>query len=236
MKPSKGVSLYSRWVNRPAGRVLAVAAEQIGLSANAVTVVSAVLTAVAIAILVLVSPVWWSGLLVALLLALGFAFDSADGQLARMTGTSSAAGEWLDHVVDAAKLVSLHAAVLVGWYQYLPEHGSWLVLPLIYQFVAVVTFSGLTTAALLKRLQRTGAAAPAGRPSTARAIALVPADYGVLCWCFVLWGVPELFVLVYTVVLVMNAVILVAFLVKWFDELTAGDQAAQARPTVDDRR
>jgi len=46
----------------------------------------------------------------ALLLA-GYALDSADGQLARLTGTGSLAGEWLDHVVDAARLPLFHLAV-----------------------------------------------------------------------------------------------------------------------------
>ena len=228
MKPSKGVSLYSRWLNRPAGRVLARSAFRLGLSANAVTALSAGVTALGIAVLVVFEPSWPTGVTVAVLLALGFALDSADGQVARMSRTSSAAGEWLDHVVDAAKHVTLHAAVLVAWYRFLPDHHSWLLLPLLFQFVAVVTFSAQTTVALLKRLQR-GPAAPVGPASTVRAVGLLPADYGVLCWSFVLWGAPTVFVGVYAAVMVLSATILLAFLVKWFQELSAGDS------TTDDR-
>jgi phosphatidylglycerophosphate synthase len=227
-KPSKGVSLYSRWVNRPIGRLLARASVRVGLGANAVSTVSAALSALAIAVLVSFEPSWPVGISAALLLALGFAFDSADGQVARMTGTSSAAGEWLDHVIDSAKHVAIHAGVLVAWYRFLPEHETWLLLPLLFQFVAVVTFSGLTTAALLKRMLPTPPAG-AGQPSMTRAIGLLPADFGVLCWLFVLWGSPGVFAGAYAVVFVLNAVILLAFLVKWFHELADADRARSTR-------
>src|SRR4051812_24199467 len=49
MKPAKGASLYSRLINRPMGRVLAKLARRAGLSANALTVVSALLSAGGIA-------------------------------------------------------------------------------------------------------------------------------------------------------------------------------------------
>jgi phosphatidylserine synthase len=222
MKPAKGASLYSRLINRPMGRVIATLARRAGLSANAMTVVSAVLSATGIALLALVRPSAWSGVVVALLLALGFAFDSADGQVARMTGTTSAAGEWLDHLVDAGKVVALHSAVLVGWFRFDTQTGSWLALPLAFQFVAVVTFSGLTTVALLKRLQ-----APRTTPTGAslpRALALLPADYGILCWTFLLWGASSAFRTAYLLLCVLNAAILVAFLFKWFGELVDGDR------------
>jgi phosphatidylglycerophosphate synthase len=224
MKPAKGASLYSRLINRPLGRVIARVASRAGLSANAVTVVSAVFTTVAIALLALLRPSVLSGILVAVLLALGFAFDSADGQVARMTGTTSSSGEWLDHVVDAGKVVALHSAVLVGWFRFDVENGFWLALPLGFQFVAVVTFSALTTVSLLKRLQTERP--PATGATLPRALALLPADYGVLCWTFVLWGAPATFRAVYLVLFVLNAAILVAFLVKWFGELVAGDRTA----------
>jgi len=222
MKPAKGASLYSRLINRPAGRILATMARRIGLSANSVTVVSAVLSVSGIAVLVLFRPSALSGIVVAVLLALGFAFDSADGQVARMTGTTSSAGEWLDHVVDAGKVVALHSAVLVGWFRFDIETGAWLALPLGFQFVAVVTFSALTTVALLKRLQTSRPAATGA--SLPRALALLPADYGVLCWTFVLWGAPAVFRYVYLSLFLLNSVILVAFLIKWFSELVDGDR------------
>ena len=53
-----------------------------------------------------------------LLLATGYALDSADGQLARLKGGGRPAGEWLDHTVDMAKTVMLHGAVLIAWLRF----------------------------------------------------------------------------------------------------------------------
>jgi len=83
-KTAKGVSLYSRYVNRPLGRVLAAACHTAGLSPNQVSAVSAVFSAAGLAVVMAVPSVWWKGPVVAALLVLGFAFDSADGQVARL--------------------------------------------------------------------------------------------------------------------------------------------------------
>ena len=222
MKAAKGVSIYSRSINRPVGKALATLACRARLSANAVTVASALLTTGALAVLVLFRPAVLSGVAVAALLALGYAFDAADGQVARMSGTTSSSGEWLDHVVDAGKVVAVHSVVLVAWFRFDIESGAWLALPLVFQLIAVVTFSALTTVGLLKRLQT--ARPPSTGASLRRALALLPADYGVLCWTFVLWGSPDAFRYVYLILCVLNAVTMVAFLVKWFGELVDGDR------------
>ncbi len=94
---------YSRFVNRRLGRLLAAWATHRACLPNAVTAVSAGFTFSAVVLLAVLPPTWWLGITVALLLVLGYAFDSADGQVARLTGTGSAAGEWLDHIVDATK-------------------------------------------------------------------------------------------------------------------------------------
>lgn len=221
-KSAKGVSLYSRYVNRPAGRVLAAACYAVGIGPNGVTLVSAILSACGLLALVMVSPAWWLGPLVAFLLLLGFAFDSADGQVARLSGRSSAAGEWLDHVVDAGKMVALHAAVLIASWRYLDTDDAWLLVPLGYQFTSVVMFAGGTLTDLLIRGRP--AAAPQSL-SVVRAIGLLPADYGILATAFLLWGSPNLFVPVYTLLFVLNVAILVALLVRWFRRLASPGEA-----------
>lgn len=140
-KSAKGVSLYSRYVNRPAGRVLAAGAYRAGMTPNQVTLTSALFTYGALASVALVEPSWTLGVLVWAALAVGFAFDSADGQLARLTGRGGPDGEWLDHVVDCGKLLLVHAAVLISFYRFgeLPS-DAWLLLPLGFQLAAVVTF------------------------------------------------------------------------------------------------
>ncbi|MFE4690514.1 CDP-alcohol phosphatidyltransferase family protein [Streptomyces sp. NPDC056749] len=224
-KSSKGVSLYSRYVNRPAGRLLAAGAYRAGLSPNQVTTISALFTFASIAAVGLVEPSWWLGVAVYAGLAVGFAFDSADGQLARLTGRGGPDGEWLDHVVDCAKMILVHSAVLISFHRFgaLPGEG-WLLLPLGFLFVAVLTFcAGLLREQLGRAAARTVPAAkgPGAPASRFRAVALLPADYGVFCLVFLLLGAPGAFRAGYAALAAVHTVFLVAFLVKWFRELKA---------------
>ncbi|MDJ1133482.1 CDP-alcohol phosphatidyltransferase family protein [Streptomyces iconiensis] len=219
-KTAKGVSLYSRYVNRPAGRVCAAAAYRVGLSPNQVTLLSAVCSFAGIAAIALVHPSWGLGVCVYLALAFGFALDSADGQLARLRGGGSPAGEWLDHVVDCAKIVALHSAVLISFHRFadLPGDG-WLLLPLGFQAVAVLIFFGGLLTDKLRAPRTAGTAPPA--PSTARSLALLPVDYGVFCAVFLLFGGAGLFRAAYALLFGCYALFLVAFLAKWFRELSS---------------
>ncbi|TQN35774.1 CDP-alcohol phosphatidyltransferase family protein [Kocuria rosea] len=110
-KPGQGVPAYTRWVNRPLARYAAARAAAAGLTPNGVTALSAVLSAAGLVVLVAAPPTPATGVVVALLLAAGYVLDSADGQVARLTGTGSPAGEWLDHVVDSIRTPALHLAV-----------------------------------------------------------------------------------------------------------------------------
>lgn len=223
-KSAKGVSLYSRYVNRPAGRLLAAGAYRAGLTPNQVTLISALFTYAALAAVALVEPSWTLALLVYAALAVGFAFDSADGQLARLTGRGGPDGEWLDHVVDCGKLVLVHTAVLISFYRFgeLPS-DAWLLLPLGFQLAAVVTFcAGLLREKLGKAAAAGAPAAVAAAPvSQVRAVALLPADYGVFCLVFLLLGAPGAFRAGYAVLAVVHTLFLAAFLAKWFRELRA---------------
>ncbi|MFB6579630.1 CDP-alcohol phosphatidyltransferase family protein [Streptomyces sp. NPDC056402] len=222
-KSAKGVSLYSRFLNRPAGRYLAAGSYALGLTPNQVTLISAAFSFAAVAAVALAAPSWGLGVAVWAALALGFAFDSADGQLARLRGGGSAAGEWLDHVVDAAKLTALHSCVLIAFYRFPDAYGTgadgWLLVPLGFQFAAVVTFFGGLLTEKLKPKPAPGS--PAAAPSTARAVALLPVDYGVFCLVFLLLGGGKLFVWAYAGLGAVAALFLLAFLAKWFRELSA---------------
>lgn len=217
-KSSKGVSLYSRWLNRPLGRVLAAGAASIGIGPNAVTLISSAVTAAALVVLIISPITAISGVAVAALLVLGFALDSADGQVARLTGTSSPAGEWLDHVVDAGKMVAVHAAVLIALWRDGAE-PAWFAVALAYQFVSVVFFAALTLFSLLHRGDRAPAAA--ATPSTLRAVALLPADYGILALAFVLWGWQPVFLIAYALLFAATTVIAAALSIKWFRALSS---------------
>ena len=218
-KSSRGVSLYSRFINRPIGRVLAAAAYVLHMSPNLVTVVSGLVTTAGLVVFVTGHPSFPRAVTVALLLVLGFALDSADGQVARLTGRGSAAGEWLDHVVDAGKIVAVHAAVLIVAYRYFSPPAWSLLVPLLFQIVAVVTFVGGELEVHLKR--RAGTAPTPRQPSVIRSIGLLPADYGVLAACFVISGWPLLFGVIYGLLFVANVLIGLLLLRKWFGNLRA---------------
>ena len=68
------------------------------MTPNQVTVLSAVATGAGLVLLVSGEPSPLRAAGVTVLLILGFALDSADGQVARLTGGGSPSGEWLDHV------------------------------------------------------------------------------------------------------------------------------------------
>lgn len=217
-KTPRGVSFYSIWVNRPAGRRLAAMAYVLGLSPNQVSLLSASVTAGGIMVVATAAPTWIAGLAAWFMLAFGFMLDAADGQLARLQGRSSAAGEWLDHVLDAGKMVAVHTAVLISWARFFDLPLPMLLIPLVFQFAAVVTFTGGTLAGLLKTPEAEGL--PRRQPSKLRAFLLLSADYGVFCLVFLAFGAPSIFVFIYTALAVLCVAWLAALSLKWFKELS----------------
>ncbi|AUG31274.1 CDP-alcohol phosphatidyltransferase [Microbacterium hominis] len=212
----RGAPAYSLYVNRPVGRVIAAGAYTWGLSPNQVTAVSAVLTFTGVALLALVPPSTALGIGVWLLLAAGYAWDSADGQVARLRGGGSLAGEWLDHVVDAAKLVSLHIAVAIGAFRFFGLPLAWTLVPLGFAIVATVTFFAMILNDLLRARSGVPQAAEAGGSSPLRSVLGLPVDYGVWCLSFVLWGMPPVFAVVYSLLAIAAVLYLVAALPVWF--------------------
>ena len=209
-KPRARTPLYLRYVNRRLGGWLAAAGLARGATPDQLTAVSAVLSLAGIALLAAFAPGWPLGAAVAVLLLAGYAFDSADGQLARLRGGGSPAGEWLDHVVDAARTCLLHAGVAVGLYRFAPQlPRAVLLLPLLY-VTAAVTLSFATM--LRDQLLRAAPAVPAapGGASLLNAVALAPIDFGTLALAFVLYGSPIAFVWTYGALTALH----VAFLLR----------------------
>ncbi|TDW29953.1 CDP-alcohol phosphatidyltransferase family protein [Cryobacterium psychrophilum] len=218
---ARGAPAYSIYVNRRVGRYLAAGAYRLGLTPNMVTAVSAVFTFAGIALLAVGQPSWVLGISVWLLLALGYAFDSADGQVARLRGGGSASGEWLDHVVDSVKISTLHLAVLVTAFTHFSLSSPvWLLVPIGFTVVAAVSFFAMILNDLLKAKHGSGAA-PTGHSTVWRALLGAPTDYGLLCFAFVLLGAPWLFFLVYALLFVANLGYLVLALIKWFRDMNA---------------
>ena len=218
-KPSAGTPLYSRLVNRPLGRRFAAFAYVRGGTPNGVTFVSAACTFSAIALVALLPPAWWLGVIVSVLLVLGYALDSADGQLARLRGGGSVQGEWLDHTVDAAKVLTIHIAILVSAYRFFDLPVVWLLVPIVYLVVDSLLFFGMMERDLLLRTVPSGAGAPPASSGIVRAILILPSDYGLFCLIFLLLGFPPAFFAVYAVMLVCNSLFLALALVKWYRQL-----------------
>jgi phosphatidylglycerophosphate synthase len=219
--PATGSPAYSRFVNRRVGRVLAAAAAPLGLTPNQVTAISACFSAAGIGLIAWAPPRLGWGLLIAVLLALGYAFDSADGQLARWRGGGSPAGEWLDHTVDSIKVPSLHLAVLVAWYRHFDLPDRALLVPVGFTLVAAVLFFAQILTEQLRRAHPRHAPAPAGSGPKAvlRSLLVTPTDYGLLCWTFALFGYRAGFVAVYGLMFAGSLAYLLAALPKWFREV-----------------
>lgn len=225
-KPSRGTAAYSRNINRPAGRVVAAAVNTIGMTPNQASTISAICSFTAIALIAVAKPTVMGGIVIAILLAGGYVLDSVDGQLARLSGSGSVSGEWLDHTIDCFKTTTLHLAVLISWYRFAwNEHDAWLLVPIGFTVVAVVTYFGLMLMPTLRRPTPHVETVPTAEHPL-RQYALLPMDYGVHCWLFVLLGFPTIFGWVYTAVFVCCALALAAALRKWWRELRVIDQEA----------
>lgn len=233
-----GAPAYSIYVNRPIGRYLAATSYRAGLTPNAVTGISALFTFSALLLVALAPPSWWTGPVVAAGLVLGYAFDSADGQVARLRGGGSLVGEWLDHVVDSAKISSLHLVVVVAAYRFwdlpttpgLPD-DIWLLVPLLYCVVAAVGFFTMILNDQLKasHARRTGVVGTRRQGGRLRSLLLLPTDYGVLCLAFLAIGVPPVFLVLYTLLFLAQAGHLALALVSWARQLGALDREAMSR-------
>ncbi|PTU32925.1 CDP-alcohol phosphatidyltransferase family protein [Stenotrophobium rhamnosiphilum] len=105
-------ALLTRYISQPFGGVVAAAAHALRLSPNAVTLIGLIV------MLAGTSAYAWCGglsgaLLAAALLQLGFAFDCADGQLARATRRQSPFGAWLDVSCDHIRQGAICLALTV---------------------------------------------------------------------------------------------------------------------------
>lgn len=229
-KSSKGAAAYSRYVNRPLGRPLAATAYVLKMTPTQVTMVSALCTLTGVALIALLTPTVWSSIAVAALLVLGYALDSADGQLARLTGTGSLAGEWLDHFFDSLKLATIHLAVLVCWFRFYEIDDIWLLVPLAFAAIANTFFFGIMAADFLRRIHRLQspvatdeAPREAWRSGSLYSIAVIPTDYGFLSLAFVLlWWQPG-FMFVYTALAAVNALMLCLAALRWYRSIRGLD-------------
>lgn len=201
---------------------MAAACYRAGLGPNTVSMVSAALTMTGVLGIALVPPSWAAAAAVWFCLAVGYAFDSADGQVARLQGGGSLAGEWLDHFLDSIKLACLHLAVAVSAFRFFDlENVAWLLVPLGFTAVSTVTFFAMILNDQLKagHVLRTGAAPAKRSGNWRRSVILLPTDYGVLCLVFLFLGMPQVFVVLYTALFAASLGYLAAAAPKWFIDM-----------------
>lgn len=217
-KAGRGAPPYSLYINRPLGRVLAAAAYQVGLTPNQVTYVSAVFTFVGIGLIAFGPASLLTGFAVALLLVIGYALDSADGQLARLRGGGSLLGEWLDHTIDSVKVAALHLAVLIGMYRTFNLDDRWLLVPIVFAIASGVHFFGMILVDLVARVRyaERGLVKPsAGAAVVVMTLLKLPTDYGVQCLVFALYGLHQVFVPVYAFLALATTGYTLLVIIKW---------------------
>ena len=101
---------------------------------------------------------------VALAMALALVLDTADGRLARLQGTSSAFGRWLDEVLDETVDLALHAAI--AWSAFARDgRPVWLLLGIAY---ASGKYLFRVQSSLGDELERSTSGRPVGVPSLRR--------------------------------------------------------------------
>lgn len=229
-KSNRGAGAYSRWINRPSGRQFAVLAYSAGLTPNQVSLISAAFSYAGIAAIAVLKPQWPTAVAITIALLVGYALDSADGQLARIRGGGSPAGEWLDHVLDVIKISSFHLAIAIMWFrQYDLSSDALLLIPLAFCAVSVTFFFAITLTDLLRRIARAAVGSPSVTTASVnptesapvgRSLAALPYDYGLFCLVLLLSPVQAAFILVYGVLLALNGATLLIGCARWFLELS----------------
>ncbi|MGM7679301.1 CDP-alcohol phosphatidyltransferase family protein [Microbacterium sp. A94] len=216
---ARGAPAYSVYVNRRLGRLLAAVAFRAGLSPNQASVISAVHSFAAVILIAVVPITVPMGVLIAVLLVLGYAWDSADGQVARLRGGGTPQGEWLDHFIDTVKICTLHLAVLIGLARVLPGMAWMLLIPILFTVVASTTFSAMLLNDLLKGKHSVESTHERGGGTLLRSLALLPTDFGLVCLVFLLWGWTTVFLIGYGLLCAAAVLFLALAAVKWFREM-----------------
>jgi phosphatidylglycerophosphate synthase len=150
--------LWNTWVARPLAAVLLVPLARTRVTPNQVTFTSLAFFVAAAALLVGLPG--YAGLLIAVaVLELSYVLDCADGQLARLRGTSSPVGAHLDFLMDELKAFLLVAATGARLWR-ADGHTRWLVEALAGLVVVASAISLTTFVRRPEYLRATGAPRP----------------------------------------------------------------------------
>jgi phosphatidylglycerophosphate synthase len=134
--------IWNRLVARPLAAVLVVPLARTGITPNQVTFATLPVF-LAGAVMMALGPSWGALLAAAAVIELSYVLDCADGQLARLKGTSSPVGAHLDFLMDELKAFALIAAIAVRLW--LPAHDPRWLLEGLAGLVVVAGAISLTT-------------------------------------------------------------------------------------------
>ncbi|WFE58663.1 CDP-alcohol phosphatidyltransferase family protein [Micromonospora sp. WMMD712] len=175
---NRGGGLFSESVSQWLGAVFALFAQRLGLRPTALTITNLVLglaasvTVVALADEVAAGtvPAWVVGVVALVGWQVAYSLDCADGQLARVTGTGSAAGARVDVLCDVAAQIALVAALSATAVAQRPSTPTWL----------VALFAGTWMVNLVTSVMQSGPNAASMVTSTSLPVRLVKLvrDYG----------------------------------------------------------
>lgn len=133
---------WNKFVARPLAAVVIVPLARTSVTPNQITLVTLPVF-LAGAALIAFRPGWGALLAGVGILELSYVLDCADGQLARLKGTSSPVGAHLDFLMDELKAFALVAGVAVRLWQ--PAHEARWLLEGLGALVAVAGAISLTT-------------------------------------------------------------------------------------------
>jgi CDP-diacylglycerol---serine O-phosphatidyltransferase len=232
-KSTASVPAYLRFVNRKAGGLLAAIAYALRLTPTQVTVLSSGSSLLAIGVLILRPSTVATGIVVGVLLLLGYALDSADGQLARVRGGGTMAGEWLDHVADIAKISLLHSAVAIAILRSFDLHSLlYLTVPVAFLVANVTQFFAMMLRDQLLDSRAAGSHRSTGSSSVLLSWVLLPLDHGTLCLAFLVLGAPRVFLWCYGFLAVCTVAFSARSLAKAYRVLLRkGDEMQASSPT-----
>jgi phosphatidylglycerophosphate synthase len=209
---NRGGGLYSEAVSQPIGSAIALMAFRLGLPPTALSLVNLLLGVGASVTVVALAgrtaagtvPTWLVGLIALLAWQLAYAFDCADGQLARVTGQASLAGGRLDILCDVAVQIGLVAALSAVAVAHRPGTPSWL----------PAVFAGTWMVNLVTSVMQSGPTAASMVPSRSLPVRLVKLvrDYGavILFAGLVLTVIPQWTVVVLWAFTAVNGLFLLA--------------------------
>lgn len=115
-KKKQDINRFTEWVARPPAAVLVYALRGTPITPNQVTFLSALVAALACAMIAL-CPGWMWLVIAAAVFEFSFVLDCADGMLARLRAIASPLGHLLDFLMDELKAMLLYTCVAVRLWQ-----------------------------------------------------------------------------------------------------------------------